>query len=213
MAGEAGIPRPGAEGQQPTVHRPRAARGADQPVRPRLPGDAHQGQPTASVLQRPSRGQRAPDHPRRRDHRRRGRLRAPGADAPDRPGSPTPPRPQRPAQRGRRRRGLLAHRAMRRSPSAGSRCSSRPTAKTPGPTPGWSTGSMTRCARPWPPRRMCALRPTEDHHRARLRPDQTQPRVTQFMRRGRAAVQSEWRLITATHNLLKLHSHWTAAPA
>jgi transposase len=37
--------------------------------------------------------------------------------------------------------------------------------------------------------------------------------ITQFMRRGRAAVQSEWRLITATHNLLKLHSHWTAATA
>ena len=37
--------------------------------------------------------------------------------------------------------------------------------------------------------------------------------VTRFMRRGRAAVQSEWRLITATHNLLKLHSHWTAATA
>jgi transposase len=32
----------------------------------------------------------------------------------------------------------------------------------------------------------------------------------QFRRRGRAAVRSEWRLITATHNLLKLHQHWTA---
>jgi transposase len=30
----------------------------------------------------------------------------------------------------------------------------------------------------------------------------------QFRRRGRAAVRSEWRLITATHNLLKLHQHW-----
>lgn len=30
-----------------------------------------------------------------------------------------------------------------------------------------------------------------------------------FQRRGRAAARSEWRLITATHNLLKLHSHWT----
>lgn len=38
-------------------------------------------------------------------------------------------------------------------------------------------------------------------------------RIDRFMRRGRAAVQSEWRLITATHNLLKLHSHWTAATA
>jgi hypothetical protein len=34
-----------------------------------------------------------------------------------------------------------------------------------------------------------------------------------FMRRGRAAARSEWRLAAATHNLLKLHSHWIATPA
>ena len=34
--------------------------------------------------------------------------------------------------------------------------------------------------------------------------------IDRFMRRGRAAARSEWRLITATHNLLKLHSHWIA---
>jgi transposase len=33
-------------------------------------------------------------------------------------------------------------------------------------------------------------------------------RIDRFMRRGRAAAQSEWRLVTATHNLLKLHTHW-----
>jgi transposase len=38
-------------------------------------------------------------------------------------------------------------------------------------------------------------------------------RVDRFMRRGRAAAQSEWRLVTATHNLLKLHSHWIANTA
>jgi transposase len=32
-----------------------------------------------------------------------------------------------------------------------------------------------------------------------------------FRRRGRSAARSEWRLITATHNLLKLHQHKTAA--
>lgn len=37
--------------------------------------------------------------------------------------------------------------------------------------------------------------------------------IERFMRRGRAAAQSEWRLITATHNLLKLHSHWIADTA
>ena len=35
-------------------------------------------------------------------------------------------------------------------------------------------------------------------------------RIDRFLRRGRSAVRSEWRLITATHNLLKLHRHATA---
>jgi hypothetical protein len=38
-------------------------------------------------------------------------------------------------------------------------------------------------------------------------------RIDRFMRRGRAAAQSEWRLVTATDNLLKLHSHWIANTA
>jgi hypothetical protein len=36
-------------------------------------------------------------------------------------------------------------------------------------------------------------------------------RIDRFLRRGRAACRSEWRLITATHNLLKLHTAHTAA--
>jgi transposase len=32
-------------------------------------------------------------------------------------------------------------------------------------------------------------------------------KIDRFQRRGRAACRSEWRLITATHNLLKLHQH------
>jgi transposase len=36
-------------------------------------------------------------------------------------------------------------------------------------------------------------------------------RINQFQRRGRSAARSEWRLITATHNLLKLHRHQIAA--
>jgi len=35
--------------------------------------------------------------------------------------------------------------------------------------------------------------------------------IDRFRRRGRAAVRAEWRLTTATHNLLKLHRHATAA--
>ena len=32
-----------------------------------------------------------------------------------------------------------------------------------------------------------------------------------FARRGRSAARTEWRLIATTHNLLKLHQHFTAA--
>lgn len=37
--------------------------------------------------------------------------------------------------------------------------------------------------------------------------------IERFMRRGRSAAHSEWRLVAATHNLLKLHTHWIANPA
>jgi hypothetical protein len=35
--------------------------------------------------------------------------------------------------------------------------------------------------------------------------------MSRFHRRGRSAVRTEWRLIAATHNLTKLHSHTQAA--
>jgi hypothetical protein len=38
-------------------------------------------------------------------------------------------------------------------------------------------------------------------------------RIDRFLRRGRAACRSEWRLITASHNLLKLYAHQSAAAA
>jgi transposase len=38
-------------------------------------------------------------------------------------------------------------------------------------------------------------------------------KITSFQRRGRSAVRSEWRLITATHNLLKLHKKHQIAAA
>jgi hypothetical protein len=37
--------------------------------------------------------------------------------------------------------------------------------------------------------------------------------MRQFRRRGRSAVQTEWRLIAATHNLVKLHKHQLAVVA
>ena len=36
--------------------------------------------------------------------------------------------------------------------------------------------------------------------------------IDRFQRRGRPAVLSEWRLINATHNLLKLHRHRLEPP-
>jgi transposase len=36
--------------------------------------------------------------------------------------------------------------------------------------------------------------------------------IDRFQRRGRSAARTEWRLITATHNLLKLYSHQIATP-
>jgi transposase len=39
----------------------------------------------------------------------------------------------------------------------------------------------------------------------------TNRRIDRFKRRGRAAARSEWRLIAATHNLLKLHRHHLVA--
>ena len=37
--------------------------------------------------------------------------------------------------------------------------------------------------------------------------------ISRFQRRGRAACRSEWRLITAIHNLRKLHQHHLASAA
>jgi hypothetical protein len=37
--------------------------------------------------------------------------------------------------------------------------------------------------------------------------------ITRFHRRGRAAVRTEWRLLMATHNLIKLHRHQLATVA
>ena len=55
-----------------------------------------------------------------------------------------------------------------------------------------------------------ALQQAQTQHRAGVRADQTNRRIDRFQRRGRAAVRSEWRLIAASHNLLKLHNHWIA---
>jgi len=90
-------------------------------------------------------------------------------------------------------------------PDAGKRKNARP---------GWDGGRYT-----W----MRYLLATENGHRLyRKRQVTVEPvfgqtvfnrKLTRFHRRGHAAVHSEWRLITAGHNLLKLHSHRIAPAA
>jgi transposase len=89
-------------------------------------------------------------------------------------------------------------------PDAGKRKTARP---------GWEGGRYT-----W----MRYLLATENGHQLyRKRQVTVEPvfgqtvfnrKLTRFHRRGRAAVHSEWRLMTAGHNLLKLHTH-RIAPA
>ena len=78
-----------------------------------------------------------------------------------------------------------------------------------------------KTARPgWEGRRYtwmrCLLATENGHQLYRKRQGTVEPvfgqtvfnrKLTRFHRRGHAAVHSEWRLITSTHNLLKLHSH------
>ncbi len=51
------------------------------------------------------------------------------------------------------------------------------------------------------------IQKTQGDGRASLRTNKAQPAHRPLQRRGRSAARSEWRLITATHNLMKLHKH------
>src|SRR5271166_6488606 len=84
--------------------------------------------------------------------------------------------------------------------------------KRKGTRPGWDGGAYAHMRR--------VLSTELGHELYRKRQAMIEPvfghtkfnrRIDRFQRRGRAAARSEWRLITATHNLLKLHSHQIAA--
>jgi hypothetical protein len=81
-----------------------------------------------------------------------------------------------------------------------------------GARPGWNRGSLRVHA---PSARNRArprhLSKTPSDGRARVRTNEVNRRLDRFLRRGRAACRSEWRLIAATHNLLKLHNDRIAA--
>lgn len=81
-----------------------------------------------------------------------------------------------------------------------------------GPRPGWTGGMYSFM------RRVLATPHGHDLYRQRqitIEPVFGQIKfnraIKRFQRRGRAACRSEWRLIAATHNLLKLHNHRLAA--
>jgi hypothetical protein len=73
--------------------------------------------------------------------------------------------------------------------------------------PGWDGGrySFMRAVLAGPGRELYAKR------RATVEPVFAQVkfnrRIDRFLRRGHSAVRSEWRLASATHNVLKLHQH------
>jgi hypothetical protein len=84
--------------------------------------------------------------------------------------------------------------------------------KRKGTRPGWDGGAYAHMRR--------VLSTEHGHALYRKRQAMIEPvfghtkfnrRIDRFQRRGRAAARSEWRLITATHNLLKLHKHQIAA--
>ena len=188
------------------------AGGQDQRHRSRLA----QPQDDARVgagLQRPGRRRRRPDRARRRDQHRVAGHRQPAADDRDR------------HRRARRRRASPRRPGWcwptpatgrttrsRRSAARASRRSSRPTptaAKSRGP--GAAAAAMTSraaCSRP------TGANSSTSSAKARVEPVFGQIKsnrgADRFQRRGRSAVRSEWRLLTATHNLLKLHRHQLA---
>jgi Transposase DDE domain len=108
--------------------------------------------------------------------------------------------------------GYWHHRQMERAIAHGMQVLIPPdTGKRKTPRPGWTGGYYAFM------RRVLASEPGGALYRRR------QPLIEpvfghtkhnrgmgRFHRRGRGAVRAEWRLITATHNLLKLHRHAVA---
>ena len=193
-----------------------AAGGRDQPLRSGRAGDAHAGHPAAAGLQRADQRERAAGDPRRGDHDRRRRLRASRADARHHPRSISSSHgvSEQPevvlADAGywhTRQIQSIAERGMEvLVPPDGT--------MRDGIRPGWEHGFfdvmrqklLTDHGRQLYAKRKITVEPVYGqikHNR----------HIDRFMRRGRAAAQSEWRLIAATHNLLKLHNHWIANPA
>src|SRR3954449_8142427 len=82
------------------------------------------------------------------------------------------------------------------------------------PRPGWSGGYYAFMRRVLQTEHGAALYKQRQHLIESLFGNTKHNRgLRQFHRSGRAAVRTEWRLITATHNVLKLHKHTTVGQA
>jgi hypothetical protein len=85
--------------------------------------------------------------------------------------------------------------------------------KRKGERPGWQGGLYafmrrvlaTERGKELYARRQTMIEPVFGHTKFNRRCDR-------FLRRGRSACRSEWRLINATHNLIKLYKHTAATP-
>ncbi len=162
-------------------------------------------------LQRPGRLHRGPDRDRRRDQRRLTRLRPPRTDGHRRPGRARAGRDRRPPEVVLADAGYWHQHQMDDIVSRGIQVLVPPDAgKRKGARPGWDGGRYafmrhvlaTEHGGALYRKRQAMIEPIFAHTKFNRR-------IDRFQRRGRAAARSEWRLITATHNLLKLWNHTT----
>ena len=165
-------------------------------------------------LQRAGGGQRRADRARRRDLGRLAGLRAARADGrrdrrrAQRAGVAEQPRSAWPTPAP----GTTSRSTA--SPPTASRCDpARRRASEKAPGPGWQGGRYE-----WM-RRVLATQSGQRLYRKRSQT--VEPMfghtkhnrgMSRFHRRGRSAVRTEWRLIAATHNLVKLHRHTPGGP-
>ena len=132
---------------------------------------------------------------------------------------------RRPRASWRRRRRATARTSCSPTPATGtrSRCSALAADGHHGPHPArrqqaqrrparaGTAGSTPSCAASWPPPAGGALYAKRQGMIEPVFADtKFNRKIDRFLRRGRAACRSEWRVITATHNLLKL---WRATSA
>ncbi len=185
-----------------------------QPDRPRL-AEREDAARLHAGLQRAGRRHRGSGRDRRGGQQRLTGLRAPGADDHQRPGRTRGAGVSEPPKVVLADAGYWHHQQMEAIVDHGIQVLIPPDAgKRKTPRPGWDGGRYAFMRRVLATDRGGGLYAKRQGMIEPVFGDtKFNRRVDRFQRRGRAACRSEWRLITATHNLLKLHRHQTAAAA